>query len=265
VTVGICCWAFAGFLRGRRTLAEVTQAAGAAGFSSVEGVYAQRTAAGGARLTIPDLAVPVTSLATLELHRFELTDPVDAKRARARAAVHAMIDIARRENIPSVSFSPGRVPSDRSVDQTLDALVEELRPFVQSARDAGVRLCLENLPGHVLERRDAMTRVLDALPDADVCFDCGNALLDPPQADWLRALGPRIHKIHVSDGHVVSGRFEACVPGDGQTNWAEVSFALRSLPRAPELFVEAMWPNAADEHAFLADLHVRAMRAVGAA
>lgn len=261
--LGICSWAFDGFLRGRRSVEELAAAASEAGFSSLEGSYAPRGPFGPQGEPASDPAVPVTSLATLELHRFHLTDPRPRHRERAFDVVDAMLRLAARWGLASVSFSPGVLAAEISREQTLDELAAGLRPRLERAGELGIRLALENLPGHLLERRATFLALLDRLPAAGVCLDLGNALLDPPVSAWVEELGPRLVKLHLTDGRTRDGRFEPTVPGAGEVPWPEVRERLATGGELP-VFVEAMATDG-NERERLAALHAAAAPLLGPA
>jgi sugar phosphate isomerase/epimerase len=103
-----------------------------------------------------------------------------------------------------------------------------------------------------------MERALERLQTAGLCFDCGNALVDPPLDAWLRSLGPRIRKVHLSDGCCGRDGVKEVPLGTGDVVWRSLADGLRALDGELDVFVEARLPIGAAETPFLEDLHRRA-------
>ena len=259
--VGICSWAFGGTLRGARTIHDLCEAAKAAGFDFIEAAYSVRDPLHVTRQDLETAAVPVKSVATLELHRHYLTDASPKRREQAVHVVTAMIDRAAECGIRSVSFSPGRLAGDQPIESVLDEVAAVLDGIVGGE----VHVCLENLPGHILERRDAMRGLLDRIPRAGVCLDIGNALLDPPLQAWFSDFGSRIKKIHLSDFRLNNGQLSPVLPGDGDVDWAAAIDCLRSLDSSVDVFLEAAAPLHSDERRFLDSCRAAVDRVFGKA
>jgi sugar phosphate isomerase/epimerase len=257
LSLGICSWAFHGFALGRRGYEEIAAAAVEAGFDSLEASYARRRPGP----PTASLAAPLASLATLELHRLQLTDPRPAQSREALAVIREMVAFAVAAAIPSVSFSPGRLWPDADLEGLLDAVAHVLEPVLGEAAQQGVVIALENLPGHLLATRAAMTRMLRRLPGASVCLDLGNTLMCPPVESWIDSFGPAIAKAHISDGEIVNGEFQGRPPGQGLLDWPAASRAVQLLGPVP-LFVEAA-PAETGEPAYLRALRHTAAALVG--
>lgn len=261
--VGICAWAFDRAVQGRRPLAEMTAAAARAGFAALEAAHpirAEETGHADGPAAAAD-AVPVTSLATLALHRFALTDPRPERRRAAVAAVRGTIAAAAGLGAASVSFSPGPTPAS---DGLLDEAAAVLSPLVTEARAAGVAVAVENLPGHLLATRAATARLLDAVDGLGLCLDLGNALADPPVEAWLDRFAGRLVKLHLADGRIEGDRLRPAEPGRGEVPWAGLRPRLRGLPAGVGVFLETpprAGPQALPEAAALAR-HRRAVREV---
>jgi sugar phosphate isomerase/epimerase len=251
---GICSWSFEGVVTGRRRAADVVSAAKQFGFDSVEGVFALRGSfAAGSEPLAADSA-HVRSLATLQLHRFHLADTNERRRAMATEIVRNMIDCAAACRIPSVSLSPGPMYGSEP-DRVLAALAQALEPELDHAHALGVSVALENVPGHLLQTRQALSQLLRRLgSNVSVCLDIGNTVADPPAAEWLQQFGHRLRKLHVSDGRMVGGRFVAALPGEGDVDWSRVIRCVEEVQPACEVFVEAPLPAGAKEKEFLAEL-----------
>jgi sugar phosphate isomerase/epimerase len=256
VNIGVCSWAFAGILRGNRPLKEMARLAREAGFSFLEGAFHPRSCLGPEEPpTNCALPVPVRSLATLHLHRFNLTDPRPQRRAYALEIVRGMLDCAKERGISSISFSPGTFYPGQGLVDILEGLAPQLRCLIDEAAQAGCRIALENLPQHCLVTREAMALALTYLgPEVGVCLDIGNALLDPPVTSWIKEFHSRIIKIHLSDGTVRNEAFNPALPGKGEVPWREVRQEVESIRDQVDLFVEAPLPVGTPETLFLQEL-----------
>jgi sugar phosphate isomerase/epimerase len=230
--IGICPWAFDRAVVGRRPLEEIAARAGAAGFDAVEANYA-------AHCRIPATCrwvVPVTSVATLALHRFPLTSPNAAHRAAAGDAVRAMIAMARALEARSISFSPGPV---RALSKTtLDECIATLQALTVEAAAFGIILAVENLPGHLLATREATLHLLAAVEGLGLCLDLGNALADPPVERWLDTLGDRVVKMHLSDGRILADALQPTPIGEGDVPWSALRGRLMDFAAEIDVYLE---------------------------
>lgn len=146
--------------------------------------------------------------------------------------VHSLQD-AHAYGASSVLLVPGVARNGVTYQQCFDRSLAEIRRAIPVARDLGVRIAIENVGNDfILQPRQAVD-YLDACNSEWVGwhFDIGNAGRHGPAEDWIRALGPRILRIHVKD---YTSR--ATPPGaksaerprllDGETNWPAVMAAL---------------------------------------
>ena len=256
MNVGICSWAFHDCLRRSRSVFELTSLAQEFGFSSLEAVFHPRGVLGpDAESPDGQLAVPIRSLATLELHRFHLTDSRLPRRAHAFDILNQMIDSAKRWQIPSLSFSPGLLEADQNLDSFLKEIKPEFESVLQRAAAANCQVALENLVGHCVATRRAMAQALDHLGSVvGVCLDISNAMMDPPVSRWVQDFGPRITKIHLSDRKVRGGKIEPTLPGYGDVPWKEVRDSLSKIKDRVDIFVEVPLPPAVPERVFLKNI-----------
>ena len=94
---------------------------------------------------------------------------------------------------------------------------DALEALARIANEAGIVLCVENLPRTCLAKNS--TELLELLSVDDglrACFDT-NHLLNEPTFDFMRAVGDRIVTLHLSDYDFVNERH--WLPGDGQIDW----------------------------------------------
>jgi sugar phosphate isomerase/epimerase len=232
--IGICSWAFDRAVQGRRPLAEMSAAAAAAGFDALEAAFVAR----GAAASDGDIVLPATSVATLALHRFPLTAADAARREAGIASVRAMIGLARELGANSISFSPGAAPPQGMASAGISELVPVLRMLVDEAGQAGVRVAVENLPGHVLATREAARQLLAQVPALGLCLDIGNALVDPPVEAWLDFFADDLVKIHLSDGHIDNDQLRPAPLGAGEIRWEDLRPRFQSLGDSVDIYLE---------------------------
>ena len=259
--IGICSWSFARVERGTRPVTEIAALAAELGFEMIEGAFSSRGSLAPGRIDAEPTAIPVRSLTTLDLHRFRLTDPSPKGRGRGLERLRQMIEIARPWGVRSISFSPGPAHSDDTVDKTVGALADGLEPLAALAATHGVGLALENLPGHLLSTRDRMALALARMPTLGLCLDLGNTLVDPPLAAWVDRLGPRVTKLHLSDGHTDGTRLVPALPGQGALDWNVVGQSLDKL-QGTDAYVEVPRPRGVEERAFVESLREALQRVV---
>ena len=110
-----------------------------------------------------------------------------------------------------------RAEQIKAAQQTLAALAEV-------ASRAGTVLCVEDLPRTCLGNCAAeMATLLQADGRLRVCFDTNHLLGEDP-VDFVRALGPMIETVHVSDYDFVDERH--WLPGEGCIDWPALLDAL---------------------------------------
>lgn len=260
--IGLCSWAFSRAAAGRRDVADLAALAAAAGFAVLEGGYNPRGALAVSQAPPAELAIPVASIATLEFHRLSLVGAQEEKRREADVTVASMISCARAWGVPSISFSPGAVAADADRRQAIERLAEDLAPHAARARELGVALALENVPGHLLKSRTDLALLLKLLPSVGLCLDVGNAVADGPLRAWYDLLADRIVKVHLSDAAIEGGQWRAAGLGDGAVNWGEVRELLADLA-LPEAYVEVLWDGRTEERAFASAAADRIGRLLG--
>ncbi len=218
--LGLSAVSFRDCLRPGREL-QIAEAARRAGFDFLEGMFSVRR---------PPAAVgaDTTTLASLDFGRVSFFDPRAEVRRLAHAAADALVAGAAAHGIALVSFSPGHAAGGMPPD--LDGPSTELRRLCGEAAARGIRLCIENVPGHATQARAALEAVVAAVPGLGVCLDVANALADPPLDAWFASFGPRIAKLHLGDGAFGGGRFIPAPPGTGAVCWTAVRAGLAELP-----------------------------------
>lgn len=143
------------------------------------------------------------------------------------------IDIAQRLRAAYVVLHVGwRGAACFPAAEYLARAEDAIRPLVPDAREAGVRIAVENVGwlGSEICDQAEFTALIHRLPEgAGALLDVGHARL----AGWdldaaLRDLAPRMIAVHLHDNN---GRSDQHLPiGQGLTDWASVLPALDRMP-----------------------------------
>ena len=131
-----------------------------------------------------------------------------------------------------VLLVPGVARDGVTYEQCFDRSIVEIRKAIPLARDAGVKIAIENVGNNFIMSPEQAIDYLDAINSEWVgwYFDIGNAGRVGPAERWIRLLGKRIVRIHVKDFNA-----KPTAPGaratrpkllDGDTNWPAVMKAL---------------------------------------
>ena len=91
----------------------------------------------------------------------------------------------------------------------------------------GVTVCVENLPRSCLgNRADELLSIVAADSRLRVCFDVNHLLLES-HAEFLKAAGPLIATLHISDYDFVNERH--WLPGEGKIDWDALADGLDAI------------------------------------
>jgi L-ribulose-5-phosphate 3-epimerase len=133
----------------------------------------------------------------------------------------------------SVLLVPGVAREGVTYQQCFDRSIEQIKKAIPVAREAGVKIAIENVGNDFIMSPEQAIEYLDAINSEWVGwhFDIGNAGRVGPAEKWINLLGKRIVKIHVKDFSA-----KPAAPGakarprpkllDGDTNWSAVMKAL---------------------------------------
>ena len=113
---------------------------------------------------------------------------------------------------------------------------ETIARVTESAKAAGVTLCLENLPRTCLCRTsDEMLYFLERIPDLRVVFDTNHSLTED-NVHYIRAVGEKIVTLHVSDYDFIDEKH--WLPLEGKNDWAGIVAALEEAGYAGRFLYE---------------------------
>ncbi len=160
-----------------------------------------------------------------------LLDPDPGVRARGVAHLATGLRRAAWLGADTVLIHPGQLGADTGYDEAFDGLVSALRALVPACEAASVGVAVENVWNRFLVSPRDMGQLVDAVghPLVGAYFDVGNCVLWSHAAQWVRALGPRIRRVHVKDFQRRIGTGAGfCQLLDGDADYPAVMAALRA-------------------------------------
>ena len=177
-----------------------------------------------------DCGVTVSSV-HLPFGPFTEIDPAsrDASvRARAIAVQSELLAAAGDAGIPLAIIHPSGEPyAEEERAERLEIAADVIGKIIGSASEAGVTLCLENLPRTCLCRTsDEMRFFLDRIPDLRVVFDTNHSLRED-NVHYIKAVGEKIVTLHVSDYDFIDEKH--WLPMKGKNDWAAILGALEEV------------------------------------
>lgn len=163
-------------------------------------------------------------------------DPTMEELIRRSIIASAMLGVEWTVTHPSTVYSAGH---DMTVSH--DANVEYYAKHVQTARECGIGICLENdFEYHPAQPKQRifcssvyeLVKLVDAFNDpkhVGVCYDFGHGNLvgNAFHRKNLNVIGSRLHAIHVQDNHGVLD--EHLMPFHGNIDWAECMAGLADI------------------------------------
>jgi len=162
-----------------------------------------------------------------------LSAPDEATRKLGLDGLVQSLQDAKTYGATSVLLVPGVARDGVTYQQCFERSILEIKKAIPVARDAGVKIAIENVGNNFVMSPEQAIAYLDAINSEWVGwhFDIGNAGRVGPAERWIQLLGKRIVKIHVKDF-----RAKPTAPGasnggppkllDGDTNWPAVMKAL---------------------------------------
>jgi hexulose-6-phosphate isomerase len=162
-----------------------------------------------------------------------LSAPDEATRKIGLDGLVQSLQDARAYGALSVLLVPGVARDGVTYQQCFERSIVEIKKAIPVAREAGVKIAIENVGNNFIMSPEQAIEYLDAINSDSVGwhFDIGNAGRVGPAERWINLLGKRIIKIHVKDfsanpapaGTRTGGRPKLL---DGDTNWPAVMKAL---------------------------------------
>ena len=162
-----------------------------------------------------------------------LSAPDEATRKIGFDGLVQSLQDAKAYGASSVLLVPGVARDGVTYQQCFERSIVEIKKAIPVARDAGVKIAIENVGNNFIMSPEQANEYLDAINSEWVGwhFDIGNAGRVGPAEKWITLLGKRIGRIHVKDFSAkpaAPGARSGARPKllDGDTNWPAVMNAL---------------------------------------
>jgi L-ribulose-5-phosphate 3-epimerase len=163
-----------------------------------------------------------------------LSHPDPKVRAEGLEALQQTLRDAKAYGASSVLLVPAVVNADVSYAQAYERSQTEIRKAVPLAEELGVKIAIENVWNQFLLSPLEAVRYVDEFksPAVGWHFDVGNILNYGWPEQWIRALGPRIQKLHIKEFSRKKRDNEGLWKGfdvkllEGDDNWPVVMKAL---------------------------------------
>ncbi|HJZ72903.1 MAG TPA: sugar phosphate isomerase/epimerase family protein [Vicinamibacterales bacterium] len=178
--------------------------------------------------------LPIHSVMNADHWRFPLSSADRAVVDRSVAGMETSLHNARLWGADTVLLVPAVVDPMTSYGdawrRSQQVIRERLLPL---ATDLSVIIAVEEVWNKFLLSPLEFTRYVDELdsPWVKAYFDVGNVVLYGYPQDWIRALGPRIAKVHLKDFQLdrPNGRFAWKNLGEGDIDWPAVRRAFEDV------------------------------------
>ncbi|MFM1768732.1 MAG: hypothetical protein RJA22_1261 [Verrucomicrobiota bacterium] len=108
---------------------------------------------------------------------------------------------ARRYGAGSVLLVPGVARGGVSYEQCWQRSIEQIRKAIPLAEESQVVIAIENVWNDFITKETEAVRYLDEInsPWVKWHFDVGNIIWYGDPVEWIKALGKRIHRIHLKE------------------------------------------------------------------
>jgi hexulose-6-phosphate isomerase len=176
-----------------------------------------------------------------------LSHPEAKVRAEGLAALQQTLRDAKAYGASSILLVPGTVNKDATFEECWQRSIEQIRLAIPLAEELGVKISIENVWNNFITTEDVAVRYLDEInnPWVQWHFDTGNIIRYGDPIAWIKALGPRITRIHIKE----YSRDRAMRSGDvwqgfksplleGANNWSGIMKALDEIGYREYLITE---------------------------
>ena len=152
------------------------------------------------------------------------------KRTQHLDEARRFIDLAHQLDCPFVRVFPDQLPPDQDRQTTLRLISEGLLELGNYAKDRTVTVLLES--HGELTRSSLLTQIMQAAehPNVGLIWDIFNMWADAGEspASVYRAVAKYIRHVHVKDAHIVAGKHQYVLVGNGEAPLREAIHALRA-------------------------------------
>ena len=160
------------------------------------------------------------------------SDPDPAVRGQALKDLLGAIQDCKTYGGSTVLLVPGKATDDanENFDQVWERSTEQVKKALPAAREAGVKIAIENVGNNFIQTPEQMIRYVDQFGDPAIgaYFDCSNHLRHGvPSETWIRQLGKRMLKFDFK-GYDLRAKKMVQI-GEGSENWPEILKALAEV------------------------------------
>ena len=173
--------------------------------------------------------VEVTSVIASFAERGNLLSRDAAEREKCCRCVARSLEIANRLGAGATLLHPGQLSAEGTYDEAWNDLRDALRELSADAEAHEVTIGLENVWNKfLLSPREAVQFVDEVGSDrVGIYLDTANMMEYGFPEHWIRALGPRIARVHLKDFKRSEHSFVNLL--DGDTDWPLVMAELRAV------------------------------------
>lgn len=137
---------------------------------------------------------------------------------------HVAADMGARFLVVHAGLEP---VADNERAARLDVSRDSLAALAEVAASDGLTVCVENLPRSCLGNRvEELLHIVSCDSRLRICFDVNHLLLES-HAAFLKAAGPLIASLHISDYDFLDERH--WFPGEGKIDWAALADGLDAI------------------------------------
>ncbi len=126
----------------------------------------------------------------------------------------------------AVIHASGEPIADKVRAASMEYATRSLSHLNELCAALGITLAVENLPRTCIGKNsDEILQLLAAVPGMRLCFDT-NHLMEQSHVDFVKAVAPYLHTLHVSDYDFLNERH--WLPGEGKVDWPQLIGALEA-------------------------------------
>jgi len=153
----------------------------------------------------------------------------EERRREYSSKIHRAIEVCGVMGIPVIVVHPLKPLTDEDI---VEFNVAYYKQFENTAREAGVKLAIENLRAAAATSAEQLA-IYEALPPElfTICVDTGHANRygGASPAERIRIIGSRLGCVHINDNHGDAENDEHFLPGFGLIDWDDTVAALREV------------------------------------
>jgi hexulose-6-phosphate isomerase len=143
--------------------------------------------------------IKIHSLMNSDHWKFPLTDNDPEVVTKCLEGIRTSMRNAHELGADTVLLVPGIVTANVRYDEVYKRSQRRIHELLPLAKELGVVLAIENVGNRFLLSPLEFVRYIDELasPFVKGYFDVGNVVTIGYPPDWIRTIGPRLHRVHV--------------------------------------------------------------------